>query len=99
MEMEFTEDIHALKVFLETFDAKSMETKIDRPEDVQGGLKLSLMQDWTEEAVKRVVLICDAPGHGYYKSEYDTDNYPRGTPDMPSLKTLMKEFAKKNIAF
>ena len=34
------------------------------PEDMQGGLKLCLLQDWTEEAVKRVVIITDAPPHG-----------------------------------
>ena len=76
-----------------------MEEKHDRPEDVQGGLKLALMQDWTAEAVKRVVLICDAPSHGFYKCHYDKDNYPKGTPDMPSLKSITKEFMKKDIAF
>ena len=46
-----------------------------------------------------MVLICDAPSHGYYKCYYDKDNFPKGTPDMPSLKSLVKEFKKKNIAF
>ena len=36
----------------------------DLPEDMQGGLKLCLLQDWTEEAIKRVVIITDAPPHG-----------------------------------
>ena len=48
MEFEFTKDIEALKNFIQTFVATSMERNSDRPEDVAGGLKLSLMQEWTE---------------------------------------------------
>lgn len=66
MELEFTDEIHLLKTFMESFKAGSYEKRPDRPEDVQGGLKFSLMQDWTEESVKRAVLVCDAPSHGFY---------------------------------
>lgn len=42
MEIEFNDDIEILKQFLESFVAISMEVRPDRPEDVQGGLKLAL---------------------------------------------------------
>lgn len=45
------------------------------------------------------MLICDAPAHGYYESIYaKQDNYPDGTPDVPSLKDLVAEFKRKEIA-
>lgn len=99
MEMQFTQRINDVKEFLQTFDAKSMEQNMDRPEDVAGAFKLCLMQDWTFESVKRVVLICDAPAHGYYDSPYaNQDNYPHGTPDAPTLRDLTQEFKSKDIA-
>lgn len=76
--------------------AINLEKKPDKPDDVEGGLKLALMQDWTEDAVKRAVLICDAPAHGYYKQKVN-DNFPEGTPDVPSLKELTEEFNRKEI--
>lgn len=70
----------------------------DVPEDMQGGLKMCLHQDWTEEAVKRVILITDAPPHG--QEFHDTrDDYPEGSPDGFKIEDLMKEFAKKDIDF
>lgn len=99
MELEFTQDIGIVKGFLKTFHATTMEQNVDRPEDMAGALKLALMQDWTFEAVKRVVVISDAPAHGYYESEYaNQDNYPNGTPDVPSLKDLVLELKSKDIA-
>jgi len=57
------------------------------------------MQDWTEEASKRCVLICDAPPHGkkYYTSA--GDNWPNGSKEGLILEDLMKEFCKKDIEF
>lgn len=99
MEYEFSQDIEAVKGWLDTFEPRSMEQMTDRPEDVAGGFKLALMQDWTEEAIKRCVLICDAPAHGYFESPYmNQDNYPNGTPDVPSLEKLVDEFKRKDIA-
>lgn len=99
MEFEFTQNINAIKVFLKSFHPTSMEHNVDRPEDVAGALKLSLMQDWTEEAIKRTIIICDAPAHGFYESVYSNqDNYPEGTPDVPSLQALVEEFKEKDIA-
>ena len=96
MEMEFTSNIWGVKAFLQSFKAVTMEEKHDRPEDVQGGLKLALMQDWTEEASKRVFIISDAPCHGK-KYHGCGDDYPNGSPDGLVLEDLMKEFCKKEI--
>ena len=57
----FTDDINQLKTFISKVKA---DGGADLPEDMQGGLKLCLHQDWTEEAIKRTVLITDAPPHG-----------------------------------
>jgi len=84
-----------VKAFIEATQAEGGD---DEPEDLQGGLKLSLLQDWTEEATKRVFIIADAPCHG---KQYHTcrDDYPAGSPDGLVLEDLMKEFCKKDIEF
>lgn len=90
VEFKFTQDICKAKNFLSSLCARSKEPKIDRPEDIAGAFQLCLLQDWTEEAIKRVVLICDAPAHGFFNP--DEDNYPAGTPDVRPLKELVEEF-------
>lgn len=57
----FTTDIRSVKDFIGCLYA---EGGGDAPEDVVGGLKLLLMQEWTKKAYKRVIMICDAPPHG-----------------------------------
>ena len=59
--LPFTNDITKVKTFIGQAIADGGS---DIPEDVQGGLKMSLLQDWTQEAAKRVILITDAPPHG-----------------------------------
>lgn len=59
---------------------------------------MALHQDWTEEASKRVFVICDAPCHGKQYHSVD-DTYPKGSPDGLVLEDLMKEFCKKEIEF
>lgn len=96
----FTQDIKEVRDFMKTFRAGNNASMVDPPEDIQGALKLMLMQDWTEEAIKRCVLICDAPCHGdqYKKLEY-YENFPGGTPFGFSIGDLMKEMKTKNISF
>lgn len=74
----FCENIEEIKTFISNVDAFG---GVDWCEDVQGGLKLMLMQDWTEEAAKRVFLICDAPGHGRDVNGGYFDNFKDGSPD------------------
>ena len=66
---------------------------------MQGGLKLCLMQDWTEEAIKRVVIVTDAPPHGEKVNGGCYDHYPNGSPEGILIEDLMKEFCKKDIDF
>ena len=94
--LPFTNDTESVKKFIQ--ESKAIGGG-DYPEDVQGGLKLCLQQDWTEESVKRAVLISDAPSHGAnYFHMPSKDHYPDGTPDMPPLKNIIEQFKAKNIA-
>jgi len=93
--LPFTDDIQSVKAFINNSHASGGN---DIPEDMQGGLKLCLLQDWTEEASKRVIIITDAPPHG--TRYHDTsDDFPEGSPDGIELESLMQEFAQKEIEF
>ena len=71
----------------------------DIPEDVVGGLKMCLMQDWTNDSIKKVFIIGDAPCHGKkYSGELD-DHFPDGSPEGLSIEELMKEYCKLDIEF
>ena len=94
--LPFTENVESVKEFINSVEAEGGE---DCAEDVQGGLKLMLQQDWTEEAVKKVFLICDAPGHGNDINGGCSDHYRRGSPDGLKLQDLMKECKDKEIEF
>ena len=59
--LPFQEDIQGVKDFMTKVVAEGGK---DFPEDVVGGLKMCLMQDWTEEASKKVFFVTDAPCHG-----------------------------------
>ena len=93
--LPFTDDIDSVRKYISESNAEGGD---DEPEDLQGGLKLALLQDWTEEAIKRVFVVCDAPCHG--KKYHDTnDNYPNGSPDDLVLENLMSDFCRKEIEF
>lgn len=95
--MPFNENLDEVKAFIAKVRADGGN---DECEDVQGGLKVALCQDWTEEATKRVVLITDAPPHGkQFHGGKANDNYPNGGPEGLKLADLMKEFCKKDIDF
>lgn len=74
----FSDDIEAVKKYINELPA---EGGADVPEDVAGGLKLLLMQDWTTESSKKVFLIADAPAHGKKYHSGLADDYPGGSPD------------------
>ena len=94
----FTESVDDMKKYIETVTANGGE---DAPEDVQGGLKIMLMEDWTKEASKKVFMITDAPPHGTHLHTMGagSDHYPEGSPDGLIFEDLMKEFKDKNIDF
>ena len=92
---EFTEDIGKLKTFIAGVKAIGGG---DFPEDVVGGQRKCLDQDWTPGSTKQVFHIFDAPCHG---KEYSTgwDSYPEGSPEGYKLEPLMREFRDKNIQY
>lgn len=94
----FTENVQDMKFFIALVEADGGE---DAPEDVQGGLKLMLMEDWTEEATKQVFMITDAPPHGTHLHNMGagSDHYPEGSPDGLVFEDLMREFKKREIEF
>ncbi|EAS05448.1 mhck/ef2 kinase domain protein (macronuclear) [Tetrahymena thermophila SB210] len=69
----------------------------DEPEDVFGGFKSSLEQDWASGA-RYAVFIADAPAHGKdYNDCGSGDNYPNGDPSGEDLEHFMQIFAQKKI--
>ena len=77
VEHEFTQNITEIKDLLSTFQSNNNEQNEDEQGDVAGALKLCLMQDWTEEAVKYAILISDSPAHGFFPSQSaKKDKYP-----------------------
>jgi len=91
----FHEDVSEVKDFIGSLKAQGGG---DTPEDIAGALKVCLMQDWTEEANKKVFMICDAPPHGKMYHNCD-DSYPEGSPCGNKIEDLMKEFKEKDIDF
>lgn len=92
----FSQNVEAAKKFIKNLKATGGG---DAPEDVCGGLKLALMQDWSTDGIKKMFLIADAPCHGLKYNPKGRDDYPDGTPDAPDLEALMDEMCKKNIDF
>ena len=88
--MPFNHNVDDVKQLIKNVRA---EGGADAPEDMQGGLKLALLYDWTGDAPKRVFIISDAPCHGQEYHDYN-DDYQNGSPDSLVLKDLMKEFCK-----
>ena len=92
----FTEDIQGMKAFIQATPATGGG---DAPEDVVGGLRKCLDQDWSKDSKKQVFFICDAPCHGKKYHDGMWDSYPDGSPEGLVLEPLMKEFESKQIAF
>lgn len=94
--MPFQDDVGMVKDFMTQVIAEGGK---DFPEDVVGGLKMCLMQDWTEEATKKVFFVTDAPCHGKKFSGELDDHFPEGSPEGLQLEDLMREYCKKDIDF
>jgi hypothetical protein len=93
---DFTEDINAMKSFIQSVTAHG---GADGPEDVTGGLKKALEQNWSSTA-KYAVLICDAPCHGtQYHDQGSGDYFQSGCPNKLVPEELIKEFSAKEITF
>lgn len=92
----FTEEIQVVKDFMNNCIAEGGK---DIPEDVVGGLKMCLMQDWTQDSSKKVFMITDAPCHGKKFTNGLDDHYPEGSPEGLTVEDLMREFCKSDIGF
>ena len=92
----FTDDTDDIVNFIDKVEAFGGE---DTCEDVQGGLKIMLQQDWSNNSAKKVFLICDAPGHGSDINGGCDDHYADGHPDGLKLKDLMAEYEDRGIDF
>lgn len=94
----FTDDVEEMKKFISNVDALYTSGN-DPPEDVTGGLRACLDQDWSLVSKKQVFHIFDAPCHGNKYHSIGRDCYPDGCPKGLILEDLMKEFASRNISF
>ena len=92
----FTEDILDVKNFIAKTRA---EGGGDWPEDVVGGMRKCLDQDWLLDSKKQVFHIFDAPCHGNKYHSGFGDSYPKGSPEGLELEPLMREFASKKIGY
>ena len=91
----FTDNVDEVKKYIQGVSATGGG---DFPEDVVGGLRKCLDQDWTPGSKRQVFHIFDAPCHG--KKYCDGwDSYPNGSPEGLELEPLMKEFHTKGIEF
>ena len=91
----FTEDIAQIKEFISKVGAMGGG---DFPEDVVGGLRKCLDQNWTPGSTRQVFHIFDAPCHGRKYCD-GWDSYPEGSPEGLELEPLMREFRDNSVAF
>lgn len=93
--LPFTENVSQVTKFIAGIRASGGG---DLPEDVVGGLRRCLDQQWSPDSIKQVFLICDAPCHG--RKYYDGwEGYPDGSPEGLEVEPLMREFSERQIAF
>jgi hypothetical protein len=93
--LNFTEDADEAKKYISEVVATG---GADIPEDVAGGLKKGLEQNWQENSAKYCILVCDAPCHGT-KYHTQSDTYPQGCPNGLIPEDLVAGYAMKNITF
>ena len=93
---QFTDDVDEIKKYISSVQAVGGG---DFPEDVVGGLRKCLDQNWSANSSKQVFHIFDAPCHGKEYHDGGWDSYPNGCPNGLQLEPLMREFKDKSIAF
>lgn len=99
---KFSSDMSACASFLSKLQPLSNE---DLCEDVAGGLKMGLQQEW-KSTLKYAILIADYPNHGskYWPnpkkgSTHKYDSYPNGKLNAPTIESLIRKYADQNICF
>jgi hypothetical protein len=69
LDSNFTADVNA---FRQALLQVSADGGGDTPEDINSGLQVAIQQmDWSEDAVRLVFLVADAPAHLDYGQEFD----------------------------
>lgn len=96
--LPFTDDLSKVKESMGSGPAPSDAEAAKDAADILGGLKVTLLQDWTKEAAKRVFILCDVPyiGKEFLDPSWDTQQI--GSPRGLALDNLMKELCSKEIA-
>lgn len=92
----FTEDVQLVEARLMPISASG---GADEAEDVAGGLRKALDQNWTA-TTKIIIHVADAPPHGMQFHKVTCgDNYPGGDKDGLDPITLIKEAAVMEIDY
>lgn len=108
----FSSDVDEFKAFVGRVGVSHLpqckETNVPRdyPEDVLGGMLKAAQLSWPADSGVRIIhhFADDCPHgtiyHGDYKARYiDSDSFPSGHPDDPTLDSLFKQLKAKNIIY
>lgn len=72
----------------------------DQAEDVAGGLRRAVYQDWSDSDVKIVFHIADAPAHGQmFHTLRVSDRYPRGDPNGLDPRDFVEKLSFLNVHY
>ncbi|KAF8154515.1 hypothetical protein B0H34DRAFT_716831 [Crassisporium funariophilum] len=88
----FTSDISVMQHNLTSLIASGGG---DGPEAQTSAMAVALNLDWTENAVKMVVLITDAPPHGIGEAG---DGFPNGSPDQNDPLDIARQMSERGIS-
>lgn len=94
----FTDNISEVYNFLDELDLYGGG---DIPEDLFGAVQVANKQNWRKKSKKIIIVITDAPPHGYMFSDLNsyTPNYPLPYEGSKLPKEILKESKDKNIDF
>ena len=93
----FTEDISNVQNTIKNTRASGGS---DQAEDIAGALEKVLQLEWSKDACKLILWVCDAPAHGnkYHLITVD-DRYPKGDPKGLEPSEQIKELSLMGIDF
>lgn len=91
----FTNDLQLVKTTLKETRASGGD---DTAEDIAGALEKVLDMEWSENAIKIVLWVADAPAHGTkYHALTLGDRFPKGDPNGREPSVQVKTLAKRDI--
>jgi len=97
--VDFTEDISSVKTVLaQLIENGDVTGGGDAPEDVAGAFQQLIGLSWSEEGIRQILFITDAPAHGLaYHEDNMADDYPDGDPTGLNIEDQMTLMASKNM--